>query len=678
MATRTAAALFGACLVPLQQAAHGEFTIQSEERRRLAEDWTPSQTSFYHSKFPQTEAEKGSVLTSPWVVINGQAQKLSYKEIVRSGNVYGPSGTIAGATVDKDGKRIVGAQGCCGAHPDTDYMISDMVDFASLLRSRGDDPKKLWAVVHHEDVPAVMQAIELRQEEDGTLTPLDIHNVDWSHSGGVVGTCAGSVSPWNTHLGGEEWGLPDARDYETWTTMDDGSSTVATRGSAGSDEGKAFRYLGFTPGEIDLAELKKVFHPYMNGYPNEVIVDDSGEKPVITGVKHYSMGRYAVELAYCLPTSPQVCYIGDDRSNGVPCAFKPDKENDLSAGRLYCAKVNMTVIPDPASHVGGAGEYDIEWLDFGHATDAQIRAAIDNKTQFSDLFETADFNTSAEDRAGYCPSGFEPINAGAGPECLKLIGDPILASRFETRRYAGMKGATTEWTKMEGVSFDPKRNELYVAMGNIYAAMEDSKYKGVSNTDKDIGGWNAVKAKFNPCGCVYRVALDANNMGTHMKPLICGNYNSFNTGEHFTGSSLDKCDIHNIANPDNIAFMADHDKLLISEDTGYHKNNAIWAYDLNSQSLGRVMTLPHGAEATGVYWHPNINNYAYIMAAVQHPSPDTPYGRNGSVGYIGPIFVGDLDAQEEAELELGSAPAPHGVAWTIAMLSFSVAAALSA
>eukprot|EP00929_Paragymnodinium_shiwhaense_P066984 TRINITY_DN3367_c0_g2_i1.p1 TRINITY_DN3367_c0_g2~~TRINITY_DN3367_c0_g2_i1.p1 ORF type:complete len:527 (-),score=107.13 TRINITY_DN3367_c0_g2_i1:339-1919(-) len=520
-------------------------------------------------------------------------------------------------------------------------MISDMVDFASILRSRGNDPKKLWAVVHHEDVPSVMQAIELRQEEDGTLTPVDVHNVDWSKSGGVVGTCAGSVSPWNTHLGGEEWGLPDARDFESWNSMSDGGSTVATRGAGDSDAGKAFRYLGFYAGEFELADLKAVFHPYMNGYPNEVAIDDSADgPPVITATKHYSMGRYYVELAYCLPTSPQVCYMGDDISNGVPCAYRPDKENDLSAGTLYCAKMTMTVVPDLNSHVGGAGEYDIEWLDFGHATDADIRKAVDDGIQFSDLFETAELNTTATERVDLCPPNFTSVNAGAGPECLRLIGDPVLASRLETRRYAGMMGATTEWVKMEGLSFDAARNELYVAMGNVYAAMEDSRYKSKLKRDYDLGGWNHVKAKFNPCGCVYRMGLDARNLGTHMKPLVCGNYNSFNTGVHRTGSGMDKCDIFGIANPDNIAFMAEHDKLLISEDTGYHNNNAIWAYDLNTQSLGRLMTLPYGAEATGVYWHPNINGYAYIMTQVQHPSPDTIYGRNGTVGYLGPIYVG--------------------------------------
>merc|ERR1719454_2487690 len=95
-------------------------------------------------------------------------------------------------------------------------MISDMEDFASILRSKSSNPRKLWSVVHFEDMPAHLQAVELQQEEDGTLTAVDLHDIDFSNHGGLSGTCAGSVTPWNTHLGGEEWGIPDAKSMLAW------------------------------------------------------------------------------------------------------------------------------------------------------------------------------------------------------------------------------------------------------------------------------------------------------------------------------------------------------------------------------------------------------------------------------------------------------------------------------
>jgi hypothetical protein len=40
----------------------------------------------------------------------------------------------------------------------------------------------------------------------------------------------------------------------------------------------------------------------------------------------------------------------------------------------------------------------------------------------------------------------------------------MLAAALETRRYAAYLGATTEWTKWEGITYDPKRRRLYTAM----------------------------------------------------------------------------------------------------------------------------------------------------------------------------------------------------------------------
>jgi len=82
--------------------------------------------------------------------------------------------------------------------------------------------------------------------------------------------------------------------------------------------------------------------------------------------------------------------------------------------------------------------------------------------------------------------------------------------------------------------------------------------------------------------------------------------------------------------------MTQHDKLFIGEDTGKHWNNAVWVYDMDTQSLTRIATVPRGAETTGLYWHGDINGFAYLMLQVQHPA-NSSYGLNGTVGYLGPI-----------------------------------------
>ena len=85
--------------------------------------------------------------------------------------------------------------------------------------------------------------------------------------------------------------------------------------------------------------------------------------------------------------------------------------------------------------------------------------------------------------------------------------------------------------------------------------------------------------------------------------------------------------------------MNGHDILLIGEDTSKHKNNAVWAYDMETHALTRISTVVQQAETTGVWYVDNINGWSYIMNQVQHPDADSTYGGAGTVGYIGPIKV---------------------------------------
>ena len=65
--------------------------------------------------------------------------------------------------------------------------------------------------------------------------------------------------------------------------------------------------------------------------------------------------------------------------------------------------------------------------------------------------------------------------------------------------------------------------------------------------------------------------------------------------------------------------MNGHDILLIGEDTSKHKNNAVWAYHMETHALTRISTVVQEAETTGVWYHENINGWSYIMNQVQHP-----------------------------------------------------------
>lgn len=77
--------------------------------------------------------------------------------------------------------------------------------------------------------------------------------------------------------------------------------------------------------------------------------------------------------------------------------------------------------------------------------------------------------------------------------------------------------------------------------------------------------------------------------------------------------------------------------LVIGEDSSYHENNMVWAYDTATKHLDRIVTLPKGAEATSPFWYPNVNGFGYLLLVTQHPNIRSEYNGQSGVGALGPI-----------------------------------------
>ena len=94
-----------------------------------------------------------------------------------------------------------------GAAVTSEKFVSDDPDFASLIHEGG----KTYMIVHLENRPGATYFLELEQDADnGTLKLKKSTHMDWSTDGGMWVPCAGSLSPWGTHLGAEEY-EPDAK-----------------------------------------------------------------------------------------------------------------------------------------------------------------------------------------------------------------------------------------------------------------------------------------------------------------------------------------------------------------------------------------------------------------------------------------------------------------------------------
>jgi len=566
-------------------------------------------------KSPETDEEKRAVVATNSVNIGGEKHEIAFNTIMRSGDRAGDG--VFGQIFDFNGNPILSEDGS--------EWISTSNDFASLLTGKDN---KLYMVSHFEDSPGSMYVSELNQDAgNGKLSPVRTRPLDFSSFNGSWVHCAGSVTPWGTHLGSEEY-EPDANAIDP-----------VTKALDSYDNNQAL-YFGLDPISTAADAFTDV-NPYYYGYQIEVKVDDFDH---VTPQKHYTMGRVAHELAYVMPNQ-KTAYISDDGTNVGLFRFEADKEGDLSSGVLYVAKWKQT-------SADKAGAADLGWISLGHATDAEIRGYVDQKLSFGDIFNSAD---PTNETAGTCPDNFSFVNTTRGTECLKVKdGMEKAASRLETRRYAAMKGGTTEFRKMEGITHNPDDNVLYIGMSSIERGMEDN-FSKAKDTDKyDRGGNNDIKLPLNRCGAVYALDLDDNYLAKNMHSLVEGipvteSYGAADDSQKYDEAgpfANNKCHLDGLSNPDNVTFMPGYKTLIIGEDTGDgHQNDLIWSYNLESKALTRILTTPYGSETTSPYFYPNVNGWAYLMGVVQHPygesDEDKLVAGSGAdkayTGYIGPF-----------------------------------------
>lgn len=551
--------------------------------------------SFSEVPFAAEDATMRQVRASEKIVVDGTEYAIGYNLLGRSGDKLGEG--VFGLLVDQDGKAVTKEDGSAD--------VSDDPDFTSLLPV-GD---KLYAITHFESRPGAMYLTEVAQDAAGKLTAVSTKPVEFKDLGGLWVPCAGSVTPWGTHLGSEEYPA-DAEAIEKAAALSDIDDYYFPM----------VRFFGVDPAKMDLETFRTTFNPYAYGFPVEVSVAGDG---AATAGKHYAMGRAAIELAYVMPDR-KTAYISDDGTNVGLFKFVADQAGDLSAGRLFAAKWVQT-----SAENGGAAR--LEWVDLGHATDAEVAAVIAQKPKFSDIFEAADLG-----EGGSCAEGFAPANAEGVMQCLKVKpGMEMAASRLETRRYASMLGATTEFRKMEGITHNPEQGVLYVAMSEVSKAM-------TAGDKKDLPGRDAITLEKNACGTVYALTLDADYNATEMKALISGKPTDYAADAPEAGNG---CDINGIANPDNLTYLTGYNTLIIGEDTGEgHRNDAIWSMNLGDGKLTRIFSTPYGSETTSPYFYPNVNGHAYLMAVVQHPFGESdedklvdPAEARAYVGYIGPM-----------------------------------------
>ena len=485
-------------------------------------------------------------------------------------------------------------------------FFSDSPDGTSLLtvpgaKVEGVKGKPVFAVVQFEyttwaqdgktdmygKLPSPVAVLTLDQDEKtGRLSLVKYHNVDTSSVNGLWITCGASLSPWGTHLSSEEY-EPDAFSIASNTMFKAYSQNLY------GDATKA--------------------NPYHYGHMPEVTVHVDGTASI---KKHYCMGRISHELIQVMPDN-RTAIMGDDYTNGGFFMFVADKEKDLSAGTLYVAKYDAGYSIDPA-----AAATKLTWVKLGHATSAEIEA-LANSLVATDILDVvyATQNGSSDATpltpASAVDSTYTLMYCDGKANWVRLKPGMEKAAAFlETHRYANLMGASMAFTKMEGTTVNIKDKIAYSALQNIQDSMV-----------KDGKGWTAgtniaLPKKLSAGGVMAHnltggqkdtggAAINSEWVPTQTRALLLGE--DISADALGNTSNPDK-----VGNPDNLKFSEKMRTLFIGEDSSSHVNNFLWAYNVDTKKLSRIMSIPAGGESTGLHAVDEINGWTYIMSNFQH------------------------------------------------------------
>ncbi|MEO3712287.1 PhoX family protein [Roseateles flavus] len=521
-----------------------------------------------------------------------QSFKLAYQPFFMTGDLVpdGKGGTVlAGAYVDINGKPIMDTT-VAGKER---QFFSDAPDGTSLLSLpnptvTGLKGKAVFAVVQFEyttwaqdgktdmygKLPSPIAVLTLDQDQStGKLSLVKYHNVDTSSAHGLWITCGSSLSPWGTHLSSEEY-EPDAFTIASNTMFKAYSKNLF------GDENKA--------------------NPYHYGHLPEVTVNPDGTGTI---KKHYCLGRISHELIQVMPDN-RTALMGDDATNGGFFMFVADKEKDLSSGSLYVAKFGAGFSLDPAA--AGA---PISWIKLGSATSAEIEA-LANTLKPTDIMDVA--TTDPKD------ASFTKIWFSGKVQWVRVKAGMDKAAAFlETHRYAALKGASMAFTKMEGTTVNAKDKIAYSALQNIQSSMV--KGNAAYNEAYGVGVDKALNA-----GGVFAHTLSTGQKDTAGAAISSDWVPSLTrallVGEDIAADTLGNTGHPDkVANPDNLKFSEKLRTLFIGEDSSQHVNNFVWAYNVDTKQLSRLVSMPAGAEATGLGVVDDLNGWTYITSNFQHP-----------------------------------------------------------
>jgi secreted PhoX family phosphatase len=615
-----------------------------------ANETMPYATSvkFNASDNPSTVEQRATVFTNATIDITYSdksvktAQALTFVELFRTGDVLKKPPAAGGGSVIAAGYTRPD-----GVTPllDTDgkQMFSDCVDGQSLIKLAkpsvpGMSGHTLFLVTQFEyksvdaaggsaygKLPCPMTITTLEQNiQTGALRVKYHYPVPTASVNGLWTTCGGSLSPWNTHLSSEEY-EPDAwlvmmrKAKGAALTSAELTGWRASHLSLANDH--LSRFFDFSRNTLDTPgtpEAKTTANPYHYGHLPEVTVHGDGTGSI---QKHYCLGRISRELVQVMPDNKTVL-MGDDYTGGAMFMFIADTPGDLSAGTLYGAKMTQKT---PTQ----GGSFELRWIKLGSASSKEVKSLADTLSPR----DIVDVRFTDPGDASYTKMALD----GWGYQWVKVQpGQSKAAAFLETHRYAAIAGVTMELTKLEGVTVNAKDKTAYFAVSRI----ETTMLAGPEQTATTRPEVDDIQLAALRPGGVYAAPM-ASGQSDSTGQAIPSDWvpTTFYVPSGLLGENMatdadgNNANLQKISQPDNLKFSPALRTLFIGEDGSGHLNNYLWAYNVDTQVLSKLLSTPAGAESTGLQAIDDINGFAYLMTGFQHAG-DWSYNSTSGTGSL--------------------------------------------
>ncbi len=488
---------------------------------------------------------------------------------------------VAGGYLDIHGRPIMDSSVPGKAR----QFFSDCPDGMSLLalpsaRVPGVKGNTVFAVVQFEYashnqkgesmyglLPSPIAVLTLAQDPaTGRLALVKYSPVDTAPAHGLWITCGASLSPWNTHLASEEY-EPDA--------------TTARLGAVPGLQPQPVRRCGQGQSVSLWAPARSGGPPGRHRHHQEALLPGphlARADPGHARPAHLSDGRRRHQRrAVHVRGRPQGRSVGRH-------ALRRQVAPDLGRGPGGRHAGLDQPGPCPQRRHRGAGRYPDGGRHHGRAHRGSGRPGLQGDTR---------------QRQGQLGQ------AGAGPRAG--------AAFLETHRYAALAGGTMAFSKMEGTTVNARDRIAYSAMSRIETSMVDGTSPDLRVQGPEPGAVYALNLRGGQRDSAG-TAIDSEWVPVDMAAVPAL------VGEKLAAPDAlgNRHHADRISNPDNIKFSEKLRTLFIGEDSNGHVNNFLWAYNVDSGALSRILSCPAGGESTGLQAVDEINGWTYITSNFQH------------------------------------------------------------